>query len=185
MGRNAAVSARVSSEGNAMSITVHQASVEVFVRTLGNMKAVLNKGEAFAATKKIDPAVLVNSRLAADMLPLSAQVQIATDGAKGCIARLAGIDIPSYADTETTFAELYERLDKTIAFIKGVTPAQLEGSETREIVMKFPGREMTFTGTSFLFGFSIPNVYFHVTTAYAILRHNGVDIGKMDFLGGQ
>lgn len=167
-----------------MSLTMHQASVGVFVRALSNLTAILKKGEAFAEAKKIDPSVLVNSRLAVDMHPLARQVQIASDGAKGCIARLAGVEVPSYPDTETTFAELYARIDKTVAFLKSVTPQQLEGSDTREVVLKFPGREMTFTGADFLFGFATPNVYFHVTTAYDILRHNGVDIGKMDFLGG-
>lgn len=168
-----------------MSLSLHQASVGVFVRALNNLSAILKKGEAYAAAKGVDPSVLVNSRLAVDMHPLNRQVQIASDGAKGCIARLAGVEVPSYPDTETTFAELYARIDKTVAFLNSITPEQLEGAEAREVVLKFPGREMTFTGADFLLGFATPNVYFHVTTAYDILRHNGVDIGKMDFLGGR
>jgi hypothetical protein len=168
-----------------MSLSMHQASVSVFVRTLSNLSAILKKGEAFAEAKKIDPSVLIASRLAPDMHPLSRQIQIATDGAKGCVARLAGVEIPSYPDTETTFAELQARIAKTIDFLKSVTPAQLEGSETREIVLKLPTRELKFAGADFLLSFATANVYFHVTTAYDILRHNGVELGKMDFLGGE
>ena len=166
-----------------MSLSIYQASVPSFVRALHNLSAVLNKGVAYAEAKKIDPSILVNARLAADMFPLARQVQIATDGVKGCVARLAGIEIPSYPDTETTFPELHARIAKTIAFVESVTAAQLDGSEDRMITLKVGGKEISMKGQVYLFNFVLPNLYFHVTTAYAILRHNGVELGKMDFLG--
>lgn len=166
-----------------MSLSMYHASVPGFLRMLGNLSAILHKAEAYAAERKIEPGVLVNARLAPDMLPLVRQVQIATDGVKGCGARLAGIEIPSYADTESTFAELQERIAKTQAFLQGIDAAQFEGCEGKEITLKFPGVEMKFAGRDYLLGFVLPNFYFHVTTAYAILRHNGLQIGKMDYLG--
>ncbi|MFE8602713.1 DUF1993 domain-containing protein [Archangium violaceum] len=168
-----------------MSLSMYQASIPVFIRMLGNLSAILEKAAAYAAAKKIEPSVLINSRLAPDMLPLSFQIQIASDTAKGCAARLAGIDPPSMADTESTFPELQERIKKTIAFLQTVTAAQVDGSEEREIVLKMRNSELQFKGQSYLLGFALPNFYFHLTTAYAILRHNGLDIGKADFLGGR
>ncbi len=166
-----------------MALSMYHASIPVLMRMLGNLSAILHKAEAYASERKIEPSVLLNARLAPDMLPLVSQVQIATDNAKGCAARLAGLEVPSYADTESSFAELQARLDKTLAFISGIEAAQLDGSETRAVTLKFPSMELHFNGQDYLLGFVLPNFYFHVTTAYAILRHNGLDIGKMDYLG--
>lgn len=167
-----------------MTLSMYQASVPVFLRAFDNLSTILDKGAAFATAKKIDPSVLINARLAPDMFALARQVQIASDTVKGCVARLAGIDIPSFADTETTFEDLKERLAKTAAFIKNVSAAQIDGSEGKPIVMKIgPTRELSFTGQSYLLTFVLPNLYFHVTATYAILRHNGVEIGKTDYLG--
>ncbi len=166
-----------------MALSMHQASVPFFIRMLGNLSAILDKGAAYAEAKKIEPSVLMNSRLAADMFPLARQVQIASDVVKGGVARLAGIEIPSFPDTETTFPELQARIQKTVAFLKSVSAAQIDGSEERTITLKVGGNEMNFKGLPYLFSFVIPNFYFHITTAYAILRHNGVDVGKADYLG--
>jgi hypothetical protein len=167
-----------------MSLSMHQASVPVFVRMLNNLSAILKTAEAHAEAKKIEPSVLINDRLAPDMHPLSRQIQIATDGAKGCVARLAGIDIPSYPDTETTFAELQERLAKTIAFLTSVPVEKIDGSDDRTITLKLGGtREVNFPGSAYLLNFGLPNFFFHVTATYLILRHNGVQLGKMDYLG--
>ncbi|MET1027691.1 MAG: DUF1993 domain-containing protein [Dongiaceae bacterium] len=162
---------------------MYQASVKVFTRQLNNLTAILDKAAAHAEAKKIDPSVFINARLAPDMLPLAGQIQIATDSAKGCVARLAGIEVPSYADTESTFPELRERIAKTVAFLESVTAAQLEGSDERKITLKVRGKEVDFVGREFLLHFAHANFYFHVTTAYAILRHNGLEIGKQDYLG--
>jgi hypothetical protein len=167
-----------------VTLSMYEASIPVLDRSLANLSAILKKGVAYAEERKFDPAVLVSARLAPDMRPLSSQVQFASDSAKGCAARLAGVPVPSFPDTETTFAELEERIAKTRSFLKTVGAAQVDGSESREIVLKFGPREVTFTGRDYLFGFVLPNFYFHVTTAYDILRHNGVPLGKMDFLGG-
>jgi len=166
-----------------MPLSMYQASTPVFVRVLGNLSAILAKGAAYAEAKRIDPAVLINARLAADMFPLARQVQIASDGVKGCAARLAGIVIPSYPDTETSFPELQARIAKTVAFIQSIGAAQIDGSEERAVTLKIRDKEINFKGQAYLLNFVLPNLYFHVTTAYAILRHNGVDVGKMDFLG--
>ena len=166
-----------------MSISMYQASVPVLVRALTNLRNVLQKGEAHAAAKKIEPAVLLNDRLAPDMFALTRQVQIATDQAKGCGARLAGAEVPKYEDNEATFAELYARLDKTIDFLKSLKAEQFEGSETRDIVLPTRNGKMELKGLPYLQFFVLPNVYFHCTTAYAILRHNGVELGKFDYLG--
>lgn len=166
-----------------MSLSMYQASIPAFVRMLNNLSAILDKAAAHAEAKKIDPSVFVNARLAPDMFPLARQVQIATDGVKGCAARLAGLEVPSYADIETTFPELKARIAKTVAFLQSVPAAQIDGSEARKIALKVGGRDMNFLGQPYLLDFVIPNFYFHVTTAYAILRHNGVEIGKTDFLG--
>ncbi|MNZ56871.1 hypothetical protein D3C78_748300 [compost metagenome] len=167
-----------------MSLSIYEASVPVFIRMLGNLSTILGKAAAHAEAKSIDPAVLVNARLAPDMFALARQVQIASDSAKGCVARLAGVEVPSYPDEETTFEQLQARVAKTVEFIKTIKPEQLEGSEKRTINLKMRTREVSFSGRDFLLGFAMPNFYFHVTTAYDILRHNGVEVGKMDFLGG-
>lgn len=166
-----------------MPLSMYQASIPTFIRGLENLSAILTKAAAYAEAKKIDPAVLINARLYPDMFPLSRQVQITTDGVKGCAARLAGIEVPSYPDTETTFPELQARIAKTIAFLQSVKPAQIDGSENRLVTLKVGGKELTFEGQPYLLTFVIPNFYFHITVAYSILRHNGLDIGKKDFLG--
>ncbi len=166
-----------------MTISMYQASIPTFIHALGNLSAILTKAAAYAEAKKIDPSVLVNARLYPDMFPLSRQVQIASDVAKGGAARLAGVETPSFADTETTFEQLQERVAKTIAFLKTITAAQVDGSEDKDISLKVGPNQMSFKGQDYLLQFVIPNVYFHITTTYAILRHNGLDIGKADFLG--
>jgi len=167
-----------------MSLSIYQISIPVFARALNNLAAILNKAAAHAEARKIDPSVLINYRLAPDMLPLSRQVQIASDTAKGCAARLAGVDVPSFADTETTFPELQERIDKTLAFLNTLTAEQIDGSESRTVTIQLRGKDVQFVGLAYLTSFVLPNLYFHVTTAYAILRHNGVELGKADYLGG-
>jgi uncharacterized protein len=166
-----------------MNISMYQASAPRFINTLNNLVAILDKAQAHTDAKKFDPAALTTSRLYPDMFPMARQVQIACDTAKGAVARLAGVEVPKHDDTEQTFPELKARIAKTIAFIKSVKPGQIDGSEDRDIVLKLGGREMTFKGTQYLLGFAHPNFYFHVTTAYNILRHNGVEIGKRDFIG--
>ncbi|HKV96179.1 MAG TPA: DUF1993 domain-containing protein [Gammaproteobacteria bacterium] len=166
-----------------MSLSMYQASVPVFIRALTNLSAILKKGDAYAQAKKVEPAVLVNARLYPDMFTLVRQVQIASDTAKGCAARLAGQEPPSFADQEQTFAELYARLDKTIAFLKTLKPAQIDGSEERAIELKMRDRTLHTKGREYLLERALPNLFFHVTTAYGILRHNGVEVGKHDFLG--
>lgn len=166
-----------------MQISMYGASAPVLSRALRNLAAILKKGEAFAAERKIDPAVLLNYRLAPDMYPLVKQVQIVTDMSKGCVSRLAGTDVPSYDDKEATFGELIARIEKCVAYLESFKPAQIDGSEEKPITLKFPNGEYSFQGLSYLQGFVLPNVYFHSTTAYAILRHCGVPLGKMDFIG--
>ena len=166
-----------------MPLSMYQASIPVLERVLGNLSAMLDKAAAHAEAKKIDPAVFITARLAPDMFALARQVQIATDAAKGCAARLAGIEIPSYADTEATFPELKARIAKTVAFLKSVGQTQVDGSEERTITLKIRGKDTSLTGQAYLLTFALPNFYFHVTTAYDILRHNGVELGKMDYLG--
>jgi hypothetical protein len=163
---------------------MYRASVPVVLNALTNLKAILGKAEAWAAEKGIKDATVLNARLALDMLPFSKQIQLVSDTAKGVAARLGGVENPSYADEETTFAELHERLQKTIDFVRSVEAVGFAGSETRDIVLKFPSRTVEFKGLDYLTGFAIPNLFFHVTTAYAILRHSGVPIGKSDYLGG-
>ena len=166
-----------------MSLSMYQASVPAFVQTLTVLSAILDKAEAYAAAKKIDPATLVGARLYPDMFPLSRQIQIVCDFAKGATARLAGKDVPSWADTETTIPELKARIAKTLDFVKGFKAADIDGSEARDISMKVAGNMMEFKGQPYLTGFVLPNLYFHAATAYGILRHNGLEIGKMDFMG--
>lgn len=166
-----------------MSLSMYQASIPVFLHMLDNLAAILDKAQQHAHDHKIDPQVLLNARLAPDMYPLLRQVQIVSDGVKGCAARLAGIAVPSFADTESSFAELQARIGKTAEFLRSVTPEQFDGSEERAISLSFPGLELKFSGQDYLLNFVLPNFYFHLSIAYAILRHNGVPLGKMDFLG--
>jgi hypothetical protein len=166
-----------------MSITMYQACVPVFQKSLTALKAILKKGEDHCAERKIDPAVMLNSRLFPDMFALTRQVQIAADVAKGACCRLAGKDVVSFEDKETTFADLYARIDRTLELVNAANAADIDGSEDRDIVITPGGREMKFKGQTYLVNWVMPNFFFHVTTTYAILRHNGVEIGKMDFLG--
>jgi hypothetical protein len=166
-----------------MKISMYQASVPRFANTLRNLSAILDKAQAHAEAKKIEPVVFTQSRLAPDMFALSRQVQIACDSAKGAAARLAGVEIPKHEDTEQTFAELKARIAKTLDFVESLKPAQIDGSEDREVVLKLRGQDVKFNGLQYLLGFAYPNFYFHVTTAYNILRHNGVEIGKRDYIG--
>ncbi|MGQ0533066.1 MAG: DUF1993 domain-containing protein [Caulobacteraceae bacterium] len=163
-------------------LTMHAVSAPVFVRMLNNLSSILSKAEQQAKAKGYDPAVLLNSRLAPDMLPLTRQAQIATDHAKGCMARLAGHQPEAIEDTETTFAELQARIRKVIAIVEGYKPDQLDGSEGREITIKIPNMELKFTGLDYVNHWAMPNFYFHITTAYDILRANGIELGKRDFL---
>ncbi len=166
-----------------MSLTMYQASIPPFLRMLDNLSTILDKAATHAEAKKIDCAIFLNGRLTPDMFPLSRQVQIATDMVKGCAARLAGIDVPSYEDNEITFAELQARIAKTKSFLEGFSAAQIEGSEERQITVKFGSRELHFLGQDYLLNFVIPNFHFHLTTTYAILRHHSVEIGKKDYTG--
>jgi hypothetical protein len=166
-----------------MKISMYQASAPRFVNMLRNLSAILDKTQAHAEANKIDPAALTDDRLFPDMLPMKRQVQIACDTAKGAVARLAGVDVPKHEDTEQTFAELKARIAKTIDFIESVAPANLEGTEDKAIHLKLGPREVDFTGMQYLLGFALPNFYFHATTAYDILRKNGVGLAKRDYIG--
>jgi hypothetical protein len=166
-----------------MAISMYQASAPRFANTLKNLSAILGKAQAHCEARKIDPLVLTASRLYPDMFALARQVQIACDSAKGAVARLAGVEIPKHEDTEKTFEELQARIAKTLEFIATVKPAQVDGSEEKEVVLKLQGKDVPFKGLQYLLGFAWPNFYFHATTAYAILRHNGVELGKRDFIG--
>ncbi len=166
-----------------MSITMYSASAPRFVHSLKSLSGILTKAESHAAARKIDPMALLGARLFPDMFALTRQVQIATDNAKGAVARLAGQDVPKYEDTEQSFAELQQRIAKTTAFVESVPADRINGSEERKIVLTLRGEEVTFSGLQYLMGHALPNFYFHVVTAYDILRHNGVEIGKRDFLG--
>jgi hypothetical protein len=168
-----------------MPLTMYHASVPVFLRALANLSAILRKAEAHAAARKIDPVVIVNARLAPDMFALSRQVQSASDSAKGCAARLAGMEVPRWEDTESTLPELQARIAKTVAFLQAVSPELIANSEERKVVLKLRGQEVNFSGQTYLLSFALPNFFFHVVTAYDILRHNGVEIGKIDYLGNQ
>ncbi len=165
-----------------MTLSMYQASVPVFVRMLKNLSAILDKGLAHAEARKIAPNVLPATRLVADMFPLNKQVQIATDHAKGAVARLAGVEVPKYEDNEQTLEELKVRIARTIGFIESFKPAQIDGTEERDIAFTLGGRDLQFKGMDYLVGFALPNFYFHMVTAYNILRENGVDIGKRDYL---
>lgn len=166
-----------------MSISIYQISAPEIARLLGNVKAILQKTMAHADAKKIDHNALLQARLYPDMFALLKQVQVVSDNAKGSCARLAGVTAPAFEDNEKSFPELFARIDKTIAFINTLKPEQFEGAEDRAIEVKFPSATLKFTGLSYLNTFVFPNFYFHMSMVYAILRHNGVEIGKGDFLG--
>ena len=166
-----------------MALSMFQSSIPVFIKTLTNLKAILEKGAAHAQAKKIDETVLLQSRLYPDMLPFTSQVQIAADQARHGADRIIGTEPATWEDNEKTFTELVARLDRTIAHLKSLTEKQFDGAESRSITRKVRGEPRTFTGVSYLQRFVLPNLFFHATTAYAILRHNGVEIGKLDFLG--
>jgi hypothetical protein len=166
-----------------MSDLIYQCSKPMFVHNLKNLAAILKKAAADAKARGIDPAVLLGARLSPDMFPLVRQVQVATDQAKGCCSRLAGVDNPVFVDDETTFAELDTRIKRTLDFIGGLKASQFAGSESREIVMQMPIGTLSFNGLDYLNGWALPNFYFHYSAAYNILRHNGVALGKTDFLG--
>lgn len=167
-----------------MKISMYAMSTEVFRKSLVQLKHVMEKGVASAKARNFDPGVLVSARLAPDMLPFSKQIQLTSDFAKNSVARLAGIDPPKFEDNETTMEELLARVTKTLAFLDTVSAAALEGSETRDIKIPLRDRTIEFKGLPFLQHWAIPNFFFHHVAAYALLRHNGVDVGKRDFLGG-
>ncbi|MCX5497395.1 DUF1993 domain-containing protein [Kaistia dalseonensis] len=166
-----------------MPLTMYEASVPVFIRAFGNLSAILDKGLAFAEEQGIDPAELVQTRLIDDMHPLAAQIQRASDTAKGCASRLSGIAAPAMEDNEATFADLKARIARTVEFLNSVPAEAFEGSETRPVVMGSRTTSHTFEGKTYLLQHALPNFFFHVTTAYAILRQKGVPIGKADYLG--
>lgn len=163
--------------------TLYNATIPPLKRILTNLSAILKKGEEYADAKKVEHTVLLNARLFVDMYTLTRQIQIATDMSKGAAARLAGIEVPTYEDNEATFVELQARIAKTIAFLDSIQPQQLDGGEAREITITVSKTEIKFTGQDYLLKWVQPNVYFHATTAYNILRHNGVALSKKDFLG--
>ena len=166
-----------------MTISMYQASAPRFANLLKNLSAILDKAKAHAEAKKVDELVLTSSRLYPDMYPLARQVQIACDSAKGAVARLAGVEAPKHEDTEQSFDELKERIAKTLAFIATLKPAQIDGSEEKDIVLKIQGKDLPFKGLPYLLGFAWPNFFFHLTTAYNILRHDGIELGKRDYVG--
>ena len=166
-----------------MSLSMYQVSVPVLLHNLKALSKSLDKTAADSKARKIDPAVIVSYRLAPDMFTLARQVMLVTDFAKGCGARLAGVDVPRYEDTETTFPQLKARIARTIKFLKSLKARQFEGSETRQITLPVAGKPMTLDGQTYLFSMVMPNFYFHMTTAYAIARHCGVPLGKGDFMG--
>ena len=166
-----------------VTISMHSASVPVFIRMLGNLDAWLEKAEAHARAKKFDTSVYLQARLAPDMLPFTKQIQIACDGAKFGVARLAGVESPKFEDNEATLAELRERIAKTVAYVKSIPAAQIDGTETKDVVLPRRDGTITLKGEFYLKHFVLPNFYFHVMTVYALLRHNGVELGKSDYLG--
>ena len=167
-----------------MSLSIHDASVPVLARALTNLAGVLEKGRLHAESEKVDPAILLGMRLYPNMFALTRQAQVVSDGAKGCMARLAAVEAPKYEDTESSFEQLKQRIDKTLAFVKGFDARQLEGADSRPVVVKFPNGGVNFkNGWDYLFTFVLPNLYFHSTTAYDILRQSGVELGKRDFMG--
>ena len=169
-----------------MAITMHSASAPIFVRMFGNLLVWLDKAQAHAEQRKFDPNNYLGLRLAPDMLPFARQVQIASDTAKGCMARLAGVEAPKWDDNETSLEELRARVRKTLDYVNSVSAAQVDGSEGREITIpRRSGEPLVFNGETYLKHYAMPNLYFHLTTAYALLRHGGVELGKGDYLGGR
>lgn len=167
-----------------MSLSMYRASIPVFIHAFGNLSAILDKGAEHAKSAKLDPSTLIEARLFENMYPLPGQIQRASDTAKGFAVRVAQIENPKYEDNEKTFAELQERIKKTVEFIKTVKPEQIDGGEEREVTLMSGSRgEMKFKGADYLFSFALPNFFFHVTTAYDILRHKGVPLTKKDYLG--
>ena len=166
-----------------MQISMYEALVPTANRMLRNLCVILDKGAAFAEAKKVDPTVLLNGRLAPDMFALTRQVQIACDMVKGAAARLSGNEIPKYDDNEASFADLKARIAKTLAFVNSIDAAKFANSEDRDILLQMRTGELRFKGLGYLRDFVLPNMYFHITTTYAILRHNGVELGKPDFIG--
>ena len=166
-----------------MTISMHSASVPVFIRMFANMTAWLDKAEAHAQAKKFEPSVYLTARLAPDMLPFTRQIQIASDGAKFAVARLAGVEGPKFEDNEASFADLRERIAKTVAFIESVPADKIDGTEDKDIALPRRDGTLMIKGEAYLKYFVLPNFYFHMTTTYALLRHNGVEVGKSDFLG--
>jgi hypothetical protein len=166
-----------------MTISMYQASAPALLQMLNSLSVILDKAESDAVARKIDPSVLINYRLAPDMLPLISQIRIAGDFSKGCMARLAGVENPKFEDNETTLVEAKARIAKTVKFIESFKPADIEGSEVRDISLTVGGETMKFKGQTYLIHFVLPNVYFHIATAYNILRHCGLQIGKRDFMG--
>ena len=166
-----------------MPFGMYQASVPAFVNMLNNLSAILDKAEAHARDRNIAPETLLNWRLAPDMFPFTRQIQVASDLAKGATARLAGREVPSYVDEEKSFAELKARIAKTVKFVEGLAPKDFDGSESRDITLTAGSQELRFKGEPYLVHFALPNFYFHCTTAYDILRHCGVELGKRDFIG--
>jgi hypothetical protein len=166
-----------------MTISMYQASAPRFASTLKNLSAILDKAQAHCDAKKIDPLVLTGARLYPDMFAFARQVQVSCDTAKGALARLAAVEIPKHEDTEKTFEELKARIAKTVAFIETFKPAQIDGTEDKDYVIKLGAREVQWKGMQYLLGFALPNFYFHAATAYDILRHNGVELVKRDFIG--
>jgi len=166
-----------------MTLAMYQVAVPPFVQTLTALRGVLAKAEAHAASKKFDPAVLLASRLAPDMFPLSRQVEIACDFAKSTVARLAGVEVPSFKSEEKSLADLRARIGKTLDYVRSFKPSEIDGSEERDVTITLAGKPVTFKGQPYLIHFVLPNFYFHATVAYAILRHNGVELGKRDFMG--
>ena len=166
-----------------MTLSMYGMTVPVFTRLLTNLLGVMDKAEAYATERKFDTAVLSGARLAPDMIPFRGQVMIATDHAKGCVSRLAGQPVPSWPDTEESFAELRGRIQKALDLLGAVKEADLEGSESRDVTLKLGGKDVTMNGQRYVTERALPNFFFHVTTAYAILRHNGVPVGKSDYIG--
>ena len=166
-----------------MSLSMYQASIPAFDQMLNNLSAILDKAEAHAVSRNIEPEVLLNYRLSPDMFPFVRQIQVAADLAKGAAARLAGVEVPKHDDTEKSFADLKARLAKTVAFVQSFKPSEIDGSEDRDINLTLGEHTMSFKGQPYLVHFVIPNFYFHCTTAYDILRHCGVELGKRDFIG--
>ncbi len=162
---------------------MYQASVPVFLRGFDNLSVLLDQAEEFSASRKIHPSVLIEARLFPDMFPLARQVQLASDAARRGVARLAGVQAPVFEDIEVTFRDLQERVARTCDYLRDIDPGRIDGSELRDITIKVGGHDTPFTGMSYLLSFALPNFFFHVTTAYDILRHNGVPVGKQDFLG--